>query len=159
MRGIRRDRKRYLWYKLRLVGHAGISAAVWRSRHHVLKWTLHNACVVGDAILAELLAQGASQQELDEALWTARLLAHAHTVEVLVRAGAAGHYGSAVHSLERAAALGHAQVVVLLLAEGANPRAGRGRAMYAARRYGHAEVVALLRAAQHRWNLADGLGE
>ena len=114
-------RKTYVFWILRRLGHRGLYAAAWDARHSVVKPTLRNVAILGDAEWCHVMLEGGADVE-GEGRFTYR----------------------AIHM---AARLGHSDTVAVLLEHGADVNAvgGGWTALRCATYHGHADTAALLR--------------
>ena len=114
--------KTYVFWILRRLGHRGLYAAAWDARHSVLKPTLRNVAILGDAEWCRVMLEGGADVE-----------------------GKNRHGWRAIHN---AAINRHNDTVAVLLEHGADVNAvdyGGFTALAFATHYGHADTAALLR--------------
>ena len=148
--------KTYVFWILRKIGHRGLSAAAWDARHSVVKPTLDNVAILGDAEWCRVMLEGGADVEGTDrngmrAIHWAASYGHKDTVAVLLEHGAdvegTDEYG--MRAIHNAAMYGHNDTVAVLLEHGANANAEDSRGRWTARRhathYGHADTAALLR--------------
>ena len=158
--------KRFVWFKLRLLGNHGVLGACWSVRHYVLRDSLVSVAVVGDPDWARTLCRGAPQEVLDGALFVfidplclVPWLTHTHThsenaarynhletVKVLVEHGARVEWTDYV-SLRLAAYWGWDDIVAYLLEMGSDASARNHEALGSAVARGNTRTEAILRAA------------
>ena len=115
-------RKTYVFWILRRLGHRGLYAAAWDARHSVVKPTLPNVAVLGDAEWCRVMLEGGADVK-----------------------GRDRHGWRAIH---HAARLGHIDTVAVLLEHGADVNAvdnGGFTALRLATYSGYADTAALLR--------------
>ena len=103
------------------LGHRGLYAAAWDTRHSVVKPTLHNVAALGDAEWCRVMLEGGADVE--------------------------GKNWFGARAIHTAAHLGHKDTVAVLLEHGADVTAvsGRWTALRWATNSGHADTAALLR--------------
>ena len=117
--------KTYVFWILRRLGHRGLYAAAWDARHSVLKPTLDNVAILGDAEWCRVMLEGGADVEGEDrhgrcAIHWAAILGHKDTVAVLLEHGAdinAVWYGWT--ALHHALDDGHADTAALLREHGA----------------------------------------
>ena len=145
-------RKAFVFFKLRLLGHPGLSACAYAARHAVLRPTLLNAATVGDTEWARLLLASAGRRRFSAPLLSAP------THEAGVSAKKLKEW-----ALHRSIVNSHAEVASLLLDAGADPAFSSHFPLAAAVRYASPAVArvlvdALLRTSAGR-RARDSLGE
>ena len=114
--------KTYVFWILRRLGHRGLYAAAWDARHSVVKPTLRNVAILGDAEWCRVMLEGRADVEGED--WDGRRAIH------------------------WAAKFGHNDTVAVLLEHGADVNAvgdGGWTALGLANNSGHADTAALLR--------------
>ena len=118
--------KTYVFWILREIGHRGLYAAAWDARHSVLKPTLRNVAILGDAEWCRvMLERGADVEGKDQvgrrAIDLAASLGHKDTVAVLLEHGAdvEGENSYGMRAIHFAAIYGHRDTVAVLLEHGA----------------------------------------
>ena len=114
--------KTYVFWILRRLGHRGLYAAAWDARHSVVKPTLPNVAVLGDAEWCRVMLEGGADVE--------------------------GKGRIRMRAIHIAAVLGHNDTVAVLLEHGADVNAvygGRWTALRYATNNGYADTAALLR--------------
>ena len=146
--------KTYVFWKLRELGHRGVSLAAFEARHSVLRPTLRNVAVLGDAGWCRVILKGgadveAANQYGHRALHNAARFGHADVVAVLLEGGANvdAEDSSGWRALHRAADHGFADAVAVLLEHGADVEAVDGEgwcALHWAAVEGYVDVVAVL---------------
>ena len=67
-------RKTSVFWILRELGHPGLSAAAWQARHSVLKPTLGNVALLGDAEWCRVMVEGGADVKSSRRLVMAALL-------------------------------------------------------------------------------------
>ena len=114
-------RKTYVFWILRRLGHRGLYAAAWDARHSVLKPTLPNVAILGDAEWCRVMLEWGADVE--------------------------GKNWFGARAIHWAAQLGHKDTVAVLLEHGAdvNSVSGHWTALRCATSNGHADTAALLR--------------
>ena len=118
--------KTYVFWILRRLGHRGLYAAAWDARHSVVKPTLSNVAVLGDAGWCRVMLEGGADVEGKDwdgrrAIHWAASLGHNDTVAVLLEHGADVNAVSVSGwpALRRATHNGHANTAALLREHGA----------------------------------------
>ena len=117
--------KTYVFWILRRLGHRGLYAAAWDARHSVLKPTLPNVAILGDAEWCHVMLEGGADVEGEDwhgmsAIYMAATYGHKDTVAVLLEHGAdVNVFGYGFTALDRATVYDHADTAALLREHGA----------------------------------------
>ena len=117
--------KTYVFWILRRLGHPGLYAAAWDARHSVLKPTLRNVALLGDAEWCRVMLEGGADVEGKDgygrrAIHWAAMFGYNDTVAVLLEHGADVNAVSAGWTVLRfATANRHADTAALLREHGA----------------------------------------
>ena len=117
--------KTYVFWILRRLGHRGLYAASWDARHSVVKPTLPNVAILGDAEWCRVMLEGGADVEGEgrigrRAIHDAAFLGHKDTVAVLLEHGADVNAEDVfyVTPLRLATINGHADTAALLREHG-----------------------------------------